>query len=294
MSHTARNFVLQLGSLATLYAVLSAAIVVVFGVINMAFPDAADAYWQYQNAQSGIRFGIAVLVVFFPAFIVLTRLSNKAEREEGEKLTTLTRWLVYLSLFVGGGILLGDLVAVIMTYLNGEITTRFILKALTLFIFISGAFKYYVLLVRGYWMKHEKTSILFGAGSTALVILVIVFGFYVSDSPHEVREMRIDQEQVNDLQNISWAVYEYYEIEEVLPESVFELYNGKALPEARDGRAPYAYNVIDDTTFEVCATFAKESRQDDFRPSYISIDGMRTMNDWSHGEGEICFTRTVK
>jgi hypothetical protein len=37
--------------------------------------------------------------------------------------------LVYLSLLVGGGVLLGDLVAVILAFLNGEITTRFILKA---------------------------------------------------------------------------------------------------------------------------------------------------------------------
>jgi hypothetical protein len=48
--------------------------------------------------------------------------------------------LVYLSLLVGGGVLLGDLVAIILAFLNGEITTRFILKAGVLLVVVGAAF----------------------------------------------------------------------------------------------------------------------------------------------------------
>ena len=41
-NHTAKHFVLQLGSLVSLYLSLSFLIVLIFGVINKMFPDAAD------------------------------------------------------------------------------------------------------------------------------------------------------------------------------------------------------------------------------------------------------------
>ena len=110
-TNTARNFALQLGSLIALYVSLSALIAVIFGVINITYPDQAEGYWAYDSAQQGIRFGIAMLLVFFPTYVVLTRTVNQIRRKETGTYLTLTKWLVYLSLLVGGGILLGDLVA---------------------------------------------------------------------------------------------------------------------------------------------------------------------------------------
>ena len=76
-TNTARNFALQLGSLIALYVSLSALIMVVFGVIEVKYPDDATWYGVYDGAQTGIRFGIAMLVVFFPTYIVLTRIVNE-------------------------------------------------------------------------------------------------------------------------------------------------------------------------------------------------------------------------
>ena len=294
MSDTARNFALQLGSLIALYISLAAAIAVIFAVITIAFPDAAEGYWAYDSAQSGIRFGIASLIVFFPAYLVLTRLSNKARRSDKGSYTKVTKWLVYLSLVVGGGILLGDLVAVIMTYLNGELTTRFVFKALALFVVINAASSYYVKDVRGYWDKHEKQSIFYGAVATLCVLIVLGFGFSYSDSPSQVREMRIDTEQVNDLQSIEWRIYEYYDVNGVLPETMEAAFRGLEVPEARDGRTAYEYRVVDGTTYELCATFAYPSRGDMSHGSYVAIDGMKAVQSWDHGEGETCFERVVE
>ncbi|MBX2866829.1 hypothetical protein KTR10_02665 [Candidatus Kaiserbacteria bacterium] len=290
MTNTARNFSLQLGSLIALYVSLSAILAVLFGVINLAFPDAAEGYWAYNSAQSGIRFGIAAVIVFFPAYLILTRISNKIRREESGSYTTVTKWLVYLSLIVGGGILLGDLVAVIMTYLNGEITERFILKALALFVVISAAFKYYLRDVVGYWDTHEKQSIMFGGVSVVLVIAVLVLGFYHADTPSTVREMRIDTEQVNDLEQISWRVEEYYSVNKMLPETLSDVYGTLSVPEAVEDRPAYQYRVPNETTFELCATFAHESREN--RASYAPIE--KIPQSWDHGEGETCFTRVVE
>src|SRR5690606_23353244 len=124
----AKSFVLQLASLATLFVSLPAFITLIFSIINLQFPDAADNYWQVDGYQSAIRYSIAVLVIFFPAYLFLTRKVNVSRRSEGELYHTLTRWLIYLALLVAGLIMLGDLAVVVYTFLNGEITTRFILK----------------------------------------------------------------------------------------------------------------------------------------------------------------------
>jgi hypothetical protein len=290
MTNTARNFSLQLGSLIAIYVSLSAILAVLFGVINLAFPDAAEGYWAYDSAQSGIRFGIAAMVVFFPAYLVLTRISNKIRREESGSYTTVTKWLVYLSLIVGGGILLGDLVAVIMAYLNGEITERFILKAVALFVVISAAFKYYLRDVVGYWDTHEKESVMFGGVSLILVTAVLVLGFYYSDTPNTVREMRIDTEQVNDLEQISWRVQEYYDVHDALPATLSDAYGTLSVPGAPEDRVAYRYTILEDTTFELCATFAYESREN--VRSYAPLE--KGFQSWDHGEGETCFMRVVE
>jgi hypothetical protein len=294
-TNTARNFVLQLGSLISLYISLSAVIAVVFGVINIVYPDAAAGYFEGEAARSGIRYGIALILVFFPTYILLTRFVNQIRRQETGTYLTLTKWLIYLSLLVGSGILLGDLVTVILTFLNGELTVRFALKALTLLCVIGIALSYYVLDVRGYWNQNEKQSKLFALGAAIIALVVVILGFFHIETPAEVREMRLDEQQVMDLQNIQWKVYEYYTNENTLPVSLEEAYGEMPAPAAPEDRSAYEYSRVDDDTFELCATFAHPSRQDEYsmRPVSYAKEPLTGAYSWDHIAGDVCFERTV-
>ncbi len=297
-TNTARNFALQLGSLIALYVSLSALVAVIFGVINMQYPDPADGYWAYDSAQQGIRFGIALLIVSFPTYILLTRTVNQIRRKETGTYLVLTKWLVYLSLLVGGAILLGDLVAVILTYLNGEITLRFILKAAALLIIIGAAFYYYIMDAKGYWNAHEKNSLYYALGATVLVIATLIAGFLNGDSPSKVRDMRIDQQQINDLSDMEWRISDHFQINKSLPTDVSVLYVGTQAPVAPEGRNAYTYTIFDADTYELCANFAyasAESGLDVSRPAMIkeSESTKNPYNNWDHGAGETCFERTV-
>jgi uncharacterized protein YacL len=153
---TPKHFVLQLGSLISLYISLGFLLGLLFGIINLKFPDATEGYWALESASSAVRLGIAMVIVFFPTYLILTRLVNKLRRQEKNgSYLNLTKWLVYLSLLVGGGVLLGDLVAVIMTFLEGEITQRFIFKALAVLVVVGLAFHYYILDARGFWLAQN-------------------------------------------------------------------------------------------------------------------------------------------
>ena len=292
-SNTAKNFVLQLGSLIALYVSLTAIITVLFGVINIAFPDAVAGYWQYESAQASIRYGIALLIVFFPTYILLTRLVNQIRRTEKEgAYLTLTKWLIYLSLLLGGAILLGDLVAVILTYLNGEITTRFLLKALTLLAVIGAAFTYYIFDARGYWKEYEAQSKQYGFAVLAVAIGVLVLGFYHNETPAEVREMRLDQQQVTDLQEMQYRIEEYYRVENVLPENLAELFV-TGTPTAPEERADYEYQVLDETSYELCATFSHASTRDSEFIRPMTVPFGKDNYNWDHPAGEHCFKRVV-
>jgi Domain of unknown function (DUF5671) len=293
-NHTAKHFVLQLGSLVSLYLSLSFLIVLLFGVINRLFPDAADQYYQIESYQSDIRLGIAMVVVFFPTYVLLTRTVNRMRRDDtGASYLSLTKWLVYLSLLVAGLTLLGDLVTVIMTYLNGEITQRFIFKAVAVLLIVGAAFYYYLLDARGYWLTSEKKSVQFAAGAIIVVLAALGFGIANVQTPGVVREQRLDATEITDLQTIQWSIQDYSLSHGALPQTLSDLTLPK-LPTAPENRPAYQYKIVDGG-FELCATFAQPSTEQQMGYSApIGGDGtIKNPDNWQHDVGETCFKRIL-
>ena len=290
----AKSFVLQLASLVTLFVSIPAFIALLFGIINLQFPDAADSYWQIESAHNGIRYAIAVLVIFFPAYLIITRMVNKARRDEGALYHTLTRWLIYLALLVAGIIMLADLAVVVYTFLGGDITTRFIFKALVLLAVIGAAFYYYALDAKDHWQKREKESIRVGLAAFAVVLAAVVYGAFQIETPSEVREIRLDQEQIYDLQDMQWRIEAHYETTNSFPATLQMIYQGFDVPTAPEARESYVYRTTGPDTYELCATFAHPTPQSDreaFRP--VTGDKYLANQNWEHGSGQHCFERRI-
>ncbi len=291
---TPKHFVLQLASLISLYLSVTFLLVVLFGLIELVIPDSSDSYYMIADQDSSVRLGIAMLVVFFPTYLLLTRSVNKLRRSESnEAYLGFTKWIVYLSLLVAGGTLLIDLVTVIMSFLEGELTTRFLLKALSVIVVVGLAFFYYILDIRGYWLKNEKQSWLVAALASLVVVVSIGFGFSQIASPAEVRESKIDERQVQDLQQIQNQIENYYFSSNQLPESLEDL---PTVPTAPENREAYQYQLTD-RGFSLCATFATTSNQDEERYYFDrpASPDMLLVNpwDWSHEEGDTCFDRII-
>lgn len=299
MEHnTAKHFVLQLGSVITLYISVSFLLVLLFAIINLKFPDAAEYFYSVDGANYSVRLGIAMLLVFFPTYLYLTRLVNTTKRKEGvTSYTGLTKWLMYLSLLIGGGILLGDLVTIILTYLNGEITARFILKAMVLMFVVAGAFYYYLQDARGHWYTHERQSKLFGAVFAGVVLASIIAGFVYTDSPSSVREKRLDEQQLTDLRAIQWQIETYYTDNNTLPSSL-TTFSDKSfpLPTAPEGRDAYTYESSA-SEFKLCATFETASEGDLSDQMIQTIPGelrpILNAENWYHEAGRYCFERQL-
>lgn len=294
-NHTAKHFVLQLGSLVSLYLSVSFLLVLIFGLVNLLYPDPAEGYYATESASSMVRIGIAMVVVFLPTYLVLTRIVNTLRRkEQNGAYLGLTKWLIYLSLLVGGIAILVDLVVVINTFLEGELTQRFILKALAVLAIIGVAVHYYVLDARGYWLKHESQSIYYAIGTAFIALVVVGFGITHIETPAEVREGRLDDQQVRDLQTIQSQIESYYALNDKLPQSLTEISETFTLPEAPAGRAAYTYETTK-TGFSLCATFARASTPEElmYMPPIDETIAIKNRDNWTHREGRYCFERVV-
>jgi len=298
-NHTAKHFVLQLGSLISLYLSVAFFIVLTFGLINLLFPDTLDGVWQIEQAASSIRLGFAMVVVFFPTYLVLTRMVNSNRRASDDShYLGLTKWLIYLSLLVAGLVLLGDLVAVIMGLLEGELTSRFLLKALTVFVVTGAAFYYYIQDAKGYWLTRARGSLIYGAVAAMLIAGVLVSALMYIPSPTTVREMRADTELVYALQDVQWRVQDFYLENDRLPETLGDAYGEfDRLPDTAE-LADYTYTVESETAYNLCTTFNHDSNELDNQyrpmPSMAMEDAMYWKNnDWDYRAGEWCFERKV-
>jgi hypothetical protein len=297
MENTPRNVVVQVGSLIALYLSISFFITLVFGLINIAYPSATDNYWEIESTTEGVRLGIAMLIVFFPTYLILTRLMNKFRRaEQGALYQHITKWLIYLSLLIAGLVLLGTLVTTIYTFLNGDLTTRFLLKAAAVLGVVGMAFHYYLLDAKGYWMKEEGKSIMFGIGAGTVVFLAIAFGLGNIETPSVVREMKLDETQINDLRGVQNQIMYYLETSSSssTPKTLEEAYGDFEVPRAPEDREAYTYEVTDNG-FKLCATFARDSVADEFSTPYIDpLARIKNAENWNYKAGRYCFDRTIK
>lgn len=294
---SAKDFFLQIGAIAAFYASIIALIMLLFRVINVAFPATRSAVYY---GSSSISFQVATLIVAFPIFLLLSWLIQKsyvaepALREAG-----LRRWLAYITLFVAGIVVASDLIIVIYMYLDGqELTTGFLLKVLTLLVLAGGVFTYYLREIRNVIKPKERN--VWRAVSAAIVLVSIVLGFAVVGSPATQRALRHDQERLSGLQSIQWQVVNYWQQKGEVPASLEELrdplsgFNAPVDPETNE---PYVYAKTSELSFELCADFNRESpgvgNPSIARDMMYYGPGMEKNENWNHSAGEHCFDRTI-
>ncbi|MCH7828294.1 hypothetical protein IH982_00280 [Patescibacteria group bacterium] len=145
----AREAFLYLVSFITLYISAFSFGALVFSFIDIWFPDPL-------RFGGGVpRTAIASLIVAFPIFLVITRALHKGAAKDPErKESKVKKWLTYLTLVIAAGVLIGDLITVLSSLLGGELSMRFFLKALTVFIVAGSIFGYYLSDLQ----KEEKES----------------------------------------------------------------------------------------------------------------------------------------
>ena len=114
-----------------------------FELIDRWLPE-AFAPRPYYTSQSGIRWSIAALVVFAPLFLILNNRVVRATRSDpGKRRSAVRKWFGYITLFITALVLLGDMLYTIYALLNGDLTLRFLAKAIVTAVVAGVIFLYF-------------------------------------------------------------------------------------------------------------------------------------------------------
>ncbi len=112
-------------------------------LIDFAWPQPEGDRRPYYQLSS-IRWSMASLIVFFPLFAWLNRRANRAvQSDKGLRRSVVRKWVGYVVLFLAALSLLGTLVFVLYTLLNGDATLKFGSKAAVVGAVSGVIFLYY-------------------------------------------------------------------------------------------------------------------------------------------------------
>lgn len=92
-----------------------------------------------------VRLALASLAVALPVYVAMTLATRKAMRADpGMRSSPVRKWLTYLTLFLTGGVAIGDLIGLLNGVLAGDLAARFVCKALIVLCIAGGIFIFYL------------------------------------------------------------------------------------------------------------------------------------------------------
>lgn len=261
--------------------------VLVYQFIDLRFPDALRYGYYSSSALNTVRQTLAALIVVFPVFIWASWfLRRDIEHNPEKKDLKIRKWLLYFTVFVASLVIIGDLIALIYSFLNGELTTRFIFKVLTILFIAASSLFYYLAELRDTVYPRK----LFRWVIFAVVAAAVVFGFYKAGLPQNQRLRNFDDRKINDLSTIQYQLVNYWQRKQQLPARLEDLndpISSYMVPRDPQSDQPYEYHPTGPKSFELCVAFNYANTNPDSQPSQI-VD-----QNWTHNQGRYCFTRSI-
>ncbi len=283
--------------------------------INKFIPDSLDNNSYFDN--DAIKFGLSSLIVTIPLYYgVLFLLNKKLERNEIPTGSLVRKVITYLALVAFSGMAIGSLVAIMYNYFDGELTARFVLKALSFFLVSLFFFGFYFWEIRREKFTRNPFMILF-LTSIGIAITSLILGFFVIDSPRTARAKRIDNETIANIQTASRKINQKFKGQNEFGDNIttrqtqrdrmiLEMSNSgkslkeieefvnkfygepekKSLPMAEDMQSQIDKDIIykpgEGSIYELCGTFEIESERGGSR--WYTNNGK-----WAHPAGRHCF-----
>jgi Domain of unknown function (DUF5671) len=296
-AHSARDAFLYLLMFVALYTSVTSTICLFNSYLSYLFPDAAFVNWNTDGMLEGVRYAIAAIIIAFPVFLGLSTLLQRAVAKDADgQVHPTQKWLTYLTIFLASAIILGDLITLLFCFLDGSLTTRFVLKAVVLLVVLQVVFSYYYFAPRPNATRQPSLRLRKWIGVAGLLLVTgsVVLGFAMAGSPVTARMRRLDEKRVQDLRAIERTIQDMVTktdrntktvtVVRPLPITLDEV---AAFQKTReDGRKldlvdpqtgeKYAYTTTGEKTYELSATFelAREKKQDLF---------------WNHPAGKYTF-----
>ena len=267
---------------------------IIFQIINKEIIDIiSDSSGRYQP--DALKFGISSLIIATPIFFITMRqIYKNLFLGILDKDSAIRKWLSYFILFVSSVVMIIWLIMTINSFLDGELTFKFFLKAITALAIAASIFTFYFYDIKRKEVKEKKDLIIriYFYASLIVIISVFIASLFVVESPVETRNRKTDEAVLNDFNSIDNAVQNYFREKERLPESLTILKDEFPYITEDDLKHPssnenYAYNKLEDRKYELCANFLTSNISD------IDLNGFNK-EMWPHDSGVQCLSRKIE
>ena len=293
-----RDVFLYLLSIITLAIIGISFGTLIFQILNVYFPDILN-YQPNSAYYDSIRYSVASLIVVFPVYLwIMKFLQKDLEVFPEKKDLKIRKWLLYFALFITAIIIIIDLIVLIFNFLQGELTIRFILKVITVFLIAGAIFIYYkrILKAGDFQEKGFELSIL-PKVVTAVIVAGVIGGIIIAGLPKDQRLVRFDERRISDLSLIYGQVDNYWMNNRKLPDSLSQLKSGLNIniPVDPVSNAPYEYIKTGDLKFQLCAVFQTAAKDNvGYNPSFAVMPLNQFYSQLqNHTQGRNCFESVI-
>jgi hypothetical protein len=258
---------------------------VCFQLIGKYLGDIGDAYATQNFSEPFLKYGIAALIVITPVYFGAVNVLHVQYKKGGLNHNSgVYRWLTYLMLLVSSLTIVGSLVTLITSFLNGNYTLPFLSKVATVIIIAGFIFGYYLYdLRRKDYSKKDLVSIIVGSIVGVLIAAALVGGFMSVDSPAQARIKLEDSKTEQAMGQITYSIANLYGGNQKLAETydLQDLISGSNLPTKN-----ITYRRVSVTEFELCADFNAKAA------NLYYAD--KTYPWFNHEAGHQCYTINAK
>ncbi|MBA3047793.1 hypothetical protein KKC83_04750 [Patescibacteria group bacterium] len=283
-------------SLASLVFMSLAAGMIIFQIINKNIVDVLE---QFRGSYSPdqLKFAISALIISAPIFYVaMSRIYKSLFSGELDKDSGVRKWLTYFILLVSSIVMIGWLIATINSFLDGELTGKFILKSITAIVIAAAIFTFYFYDIKRDVAVGEKNKIIliYFYASLAAVIAVFAASLFFVESPQETRNRKLDNMVLDKFNQIDNAVNTYYQENKKLPGSLellaeeFPYLTNEDLADAATGKK-FGYKPGENNSYELCADFRTSSKGEE-NDAYNNF----YKENWPHDAGYQCLKQKVR
>jgi hypothetical protein len=293
---------IHLFAVVALYISVSAVIELLFAFVELAFPDPLD--WMWHQPHETIRWWIAFLIIFFPAYCWAWRaIETDLASNPGKCRLRVRTFPIYLTLCLAGLLILTDLAYLVYYFLDGDLTACFVLKVFALLAVAASVMWFYLDGLRRQPGPLSMQTRLFVWSACIVAIVITTISFDVTGSPFKMRLARLDLRKIADISENFRHVRDYAREMNQLPTSMDEVFSAGYMdtkpPLDPETQAPYEYLATPPESVEMCADFhvaqdaqsIKEAFYAD--PSRYQPVGNLVERNWEHPAGHFCFARTI-
>jgi type II secretory pathway pseudopilin PulG len=300
MEHTKNNaakfaFFYMLSLVALIFMALSSGMII-FQIINKFIIDVINTE---RFSDDALKFAISAIIVSTPIYYFTMRqigknlLSGELKEESG-----IRKWLTYFILLVSSVVMIGWFIATINSFFNGELTTKFILKAVTAIGIAALIFSFYLYDIKrsGVAGKKDKVINIYTYLTLVAVIVIFIASLFIVESPTATRNRKQDEKVLSQFSQIDSAIQEYLMINDKLPNNFDELIDEVEYLSQGDIKNPntgniFDYKILSENRYELCDTFLTSNKGED-GPGDLTYIPYKEL--WPHEAGYQCIDRTIK